>query len=185
MLKLSHIPVFSRTKMLTHDFNKGMIVKKGFYMKIYLAQHAKAKSEEEDLSRPLNDEGIKDVKKICEFLKPLKIKVNAIYHSEKLRAKQTAMFINEAVTSENGIIELKDLNPNDDPEKIFSFIMDQKKDFIIVGHLPYLAKLTGFLIAKDQNAEPVSFTQGCIACLEKNNEKEKFILQYLVRPDIL
>ena len=90
-------------------------------MRIYLVQHAKAKSDEDDPSRPLNDEGIKEIKKVKGFLKNLNIKVDCIFYSEKLRAKQTALILNEAVKSKQQPAEMKGLNPNDDPVGIKNF----------------------------------------------------------------
>ena len=102
-------------------------------MKIYLVQHAKARSEEEDSARPLNEEGIKEIKNINRFLKNLKIKVSCIYHSEKLRAKQTALVLNESINSDRGTEELKGLKPNDDPAVINNLVNMQSDDLMLVG----------------------------------------------------
>ncbi|RLD16037.1 MAG: phosphohistidine phosphatase SixA, partial [Caldiserica bacterium] len=63
-------------------------------MRIYLVQHAEAKPKEEDPERPLTEKGVLNAKKVAEFLKG-KIKPSCIYHSDKLRAKQTAKIFSE------------------------------------------------------------------------------------------
>ena len=50
-------------------------------MKVYLVQHGEAKSEKEDPQRNLTDKGIDEVQKVANFLRPLKLTVNAIWHS--------------------------------------------------------------------------------------------------------
>ncbi len=41
---------------------------KGCKMKLYLVQHGKALSKEADPQRPLSEEGIREVKKMAEFI---------------------------------------------------------------------------------------------------------------------
>ncbi|MCZ2845213.1 MAG: histidine phosphatase family protein [Candidatus Bathyarchaeota archaeon] len=68
-------------------------------MKLYLVQHAEAKQEEEDPARPLSEKGWENLDKISDFLKGKDIKVSKIFHSGKLRAKQTAEKLSEAIDS--------------------------------------------------------------------------------------
>jgi phosphohistidine phosphatase len=48
-----------------------------------LVQHGEAKSEEEDPQRRLTDKGIGEVQNVAEVLRPLKLAVDAIWHSDK------------------------------------------------------------------------------------------------------
>lgn len=59
-------------------------------MKLYLVQHGEAKRKEEDPSRPLTNKGIKDAEKVAKYISKLEVKAKKIFHSGKLRAKQTA-----------------------------------------------------------------------------------------------
>jgi len=60
-------------------------------MRLYLVQHGKAKSKDEDPDRPLTDQGRNDIKKVAVFLaENAGLKVTSIYHSGKTRARQTA-----------------------------------------------------------------------------------------------
>ena len=58
-------------------------------MHVYLVQHGEAKSEEEDPQRRLTDKGIGEVQNVAKVLRPLKLAVDAIWHSDKARAQQT------------------------------------------------------------------------------------------------
>lgn len=79
-------------------------------MKVYLVQHAKSKSEEEDPTRPLSDEGRDDLEKIVKFIG---IKVSRILHSNKLRAKQTAEAFAKSLNAK--VQEVEALEPLADP----------------------------------------------------------------------
>jgi len=59
-------------------------------MRLYLVQHGEAKREEEDPSRPLTENGRREVEIVAKFLSEAGIKIDKILHSGKLRAAQTA-----------------------------------------------------------------------------------------------
>ena len=60
-------------------------------MKLYLIQHGEAKSKEEDSERPLNETGIENSKKVSNFISRMDLDISEVWHSTKLRAKETAM----------------------------------------------------------------------------------------------
>ena len=66
-------------------------------MRVYLVQHGESKSEEEDPQRRLTDKGIGEVQNVADFLRPLKLTVDAIWHSDKARAQQTGELLAGAV----------------------------------------------------------------------------------------
>jgi len=152
-------------------------------MKIYLVQHAEAKKEEEDPERGLTEKGIKDLKKIGNFIQKLNLKVSKIYHSGKKRANQTAEILKEYLKLENSVEKIDGIAPMDEPELIFEKIKNFNEDIIIVGHLPNLSKISSLLISGDKSKEIISFKMGSILCLEK---KEDFwVVNWFVKPDIL
>jgi phosphohistidine phosphatase len=59
-------------------------------VRVYLVQHGRAKSEEEEPQRRLTDKGIGEVQKVAVFLRPLELRIDAVWHSGKARAQQTA-----------------------------------------------------------------------------------------------
>ena len=60
-------------------------------MNIYLVQHGKPVSKEEDPRKPLSGKGVEDIKKTAAFLKRIgATRVGAIFHSGKTRTRQTA-----------------------------------------------------------------------------------------------
>lgn len=69
-------------------------------MRLYLVQHGEAKKEEEDPLRPLSERGREDVQRVAKYVEKLDIKASIIFHSGKLRAKQTAEILAEKLNIE-------------------------------------------------------------------------------------
>ena len=134
-------------------------------MKLYLVQHGEATAKEVDPERPLTEKGRGDVSRIAGFLKKAGIKVMATWHSENLRAIQTAQILGEAVSSE--IMKQEGLAPNDAVSKWLEELNTRVQDVMIVGHLPFLQKLASLLLAGNEVSQLISFRPGGVACLER------------------
>lgn len=142
-----------------------------------MVQHAKSKSEQEDPSRPLSEEGLNDANKMAVFLS--NIVVNKIYHSGKLRAQQTAEILAKSLKTE--IIKANNLEPLANPGIWEDSISKELDDIMIVGHLPHLGKLASLLL--DNTPENlVVFQQGGVICLERN---DSWMIRWFVTPDLL
>src|SRR5436190_2194408 len=113
---------------------------RGGLMHVYLVQHGKAKSAEEDPNRGLSDEGREEVKRIADFLGELRISISLIQHSGQTRAEETAHIIAECVRTASGPTRTAGLNPSDDPAEIANFLKVYTDDILIVGHLPHLER---------------------------------------------
>ena len=153
-------------------------------MKLYLVQHAEAKAEEEDPARPLSEKGLKDIRSVAGFLRGKNIRVSRILHSGKLRAKQTAEALSEAIPSSIGVEETGGLAPLDDPCAWEERLSAESGDVVLVSHLPLLAKLAGLLLASDPERKVVDFRMGGIVCLEKSEEGD-WSIQWVLTPRIL
>ncbi len=126
-------------------------------MLLYLVQHAEAKKEEEDPERGLTDQGFKDIARSAIFARKLKVKVSGIHHSGKKRAMQTAQMLADHLKPEKGILQTDGLAPMDDPAVWTRRLAKMDEDVMLVGHLPYLAKLAGLLLAGDKEKMFVDF----------------------------
>jgi len=135
-------------------------------MKIYLVQHGEALSEEIDPEKPLSPEGKTELEKLGTFLGKREFPISAILHSKKLRAKQTAEILGHYLKPQLKPEEHANLAPNDPIEPILDRIED---GVMIVGHLPYLQKLSGHLIVHDQEASVIKFEYGKLFCLQQIN----------------
>lgn len=132
-------------------------------MRVYLVQHGVAKSEEEDPRRTLTDKGIGEVQKVAEFLRPLPLAVDTVWHSGKARAQQTAELLAEAL----GTQAREGLGPNDPVTATKEAVEQAGGDVMIVGHLPFLGKLVALLVTGREELGIVEFQYGCVVCLER------------------
>jgi phosphohistidine phosphatase len=82
-------------------------------VRVYSVQHGRAKSEEEDPQRRLTDKGIGEVQKVADCLRPLELRIDAIWHSGKARAQQTAELLAEAVSDRDRVVQHEGLGPKD------------------------------------------------------------------------
>jgi len=153
-------------------------------MFIYLVQHADAKKEKIDLARPLSEKGRQDIKKIASYVSQLNIKVYKIFHSLKLRARQTAEILSENLKPIKGISEIDGLAPLDDPNIWAERLKDIPDDIVLVGHLPHLGKLSSLLLCGNADKNVVSFKMAGIVCLKKDDTGAWF-LQWMLTPEIV
>jgi phosphohistidine phosphatase len=140
-------------------------------MRLYLVQHAEAKSKQEDPARPLSKQGEKDIRRIAAYLKEhAEIQVKEILHSGKTRAEQTAQALAEKLAPPRGISKTEGLKALADVEiwaKRLS-LAETDEDTMLVGHLPHLSRLTSRLVYGIEEREMVSFNPGGVLCLVKD-----------------
>ena len=154
-------------------------------MMLYLVQHAESKRKDEDSARPLSKKGWEDIRKVAKYAeKHLHIQVSQIYYSGKLRAQQTAQVLANHLHPTRGVIVAEGLDPLADPKIWKNRLTETAEDIMVVGHLPHLSKLAGELLTGDANREVVTFTNGCIVCLEKG-EKGLWKVRWMITPEVV
>jgi len=144
-------------------------------MKLYLIRHGEAESENAGQAGrrfrepgSLTDKGRKAVLKAAQHLKKLRPEITEIWHSVKLRAKQTADIISQELDIDN-VYKKEGLAPNDPIER---YIEKLDENIAIVSHLPFLPKLASFLLfGSESEYERINFITAGILCLEKQDEK--------------
>ncbi len=105
-------------------------------MELYLSQHGKAESEEEDPRRPLSAEGREETERVARAAATAGIRVDGVWHSTKLRARQTAEIFAEALKPVNGIHEQDWLGPLDDPRTAAEAARERERAVLMVGQPP-------------------------------------------------
>jgi phosphohistidine phosphatase len=153
-------------------------------MFVYLVQHADAKSEKEDPSRSLSEKGMHDIKKVASYASKCNLNIHTIFHSSKLRAKQTAEVLSEHLKPAVGVTEADGLTPLDDPDIWARRLKDIPDDVILVGHLPHLDKISSLLLCSDKDKNVISFKMAGIVCLQRNNAGS-YTLQWMLTPEIV
>ena len=150
-------------------------------MSLYLVQHGEATSEEVNPLRPLSEKGRSDGVKVAGFMKNAGVKAGEIWHSTKLRAKETAGILAETLVLK--AIEKEGLAPNDPPALWIEEINKARESIIIVGHLPFLQRFASLLLTGSESREVVRFRQGGVVCLEKTDSG--WSIAWMVTPELL
>ena len=138
-------------------------------MRLYLVQHGRALTDEQDPDRPLTDDGAADVRRVAELARSAGAggSVQSIVHSGKTRARQTAEIWAEALAAP---VEPADgLSPMDDPSvwaERLSGRRDRPEDLMLVGHMPHLGRLTCLLVAGDAERPVVAYRPGALVVVE-------------------
>ncbi len=152
-------------------------------MALLLVQHGKCLTKEEDPDRSLSEKGVEDVCRIADVAEAYEVYVPRIVHSGKKRARETAKMFAAVLTPSNGIDEIEGINPMDNVSD-FAETIDPNKDVMVVGHLPFLDRLTSFLITGSSDKSVFKFQNGGIVCLIREPENDSWVIKWTLMPDI-
>ena len=152
-------------------------------MKVLLVQHGEAKSKDEDPARPLSEEGFRKTEKVAAWIGSHSFSVAEIKHSGRKRAEETAMIFARHLSPVKGVFAVEGLNPNDDVLSFAESMSEQEESVMIVGHLPFLNKLAGLLLAGDPERNVISFINSGVVCLKK--DKYQWSIAWIIVPELL
>ena len=114
-------------------------------MHLFLVHHGVAVSAEEDARRPLSAVGLAGVARVAAKAAARGAKPEVVWHSGKLRAKQTAQEFWRACNALAEFAVSKDLQPDDPPQWIRDRLRGESRDIALVGHFPHLPRLLSLL----------------------------------------
>lgn len=134
-------------------------------MEFFLVRHGEAQHESLDPRRPLSERGRRDVEAVARAAAAKNIEIAAIFHSDKLRARETAEIFGRVVAPKNGVRQITGLAPEDDPEIARAELESAEGPLMLVGHLPHLARLASLLLVGDSEPPTVDFATATIVCL--------------------
>ena len=152
-------------------------------MKLYLVQHGEALDKKHDPKRPLSVSGHEDVANIAAFLTG-RVKISRVVHSGKTRARETAEVLGKFLAQGVEVNELTGLNPLDSVATFVEQVIESKLDTLVVGHLPFMAKLVSILISGSEEKNLVAFLPGTLVCLACD-EKGAWQIEWMIRPELL
>lgn len=156
-------------------------------MDVYLMQHGVAMPAEEDPARPLSASGHAEVERVARRAATSGIAIGRCIHSGKLRAEQTARVLGEAV---GAVIEGREgLSPSDPVGPLVDWLRRAAEpasppSIAIVGHLPFLDRLAGVLVAGDENARPVRFRNAGLVKLVPKAEGSGYAVEWILTPEL-
>ena len=136
-----------------------------------------------DSMKSLSPLGIGEVQNVADFLRPLKLAVDAIWHSDKARAQQTGELLAGAVWARDRLVQREGLGPKDQVAATKEALEQTGGDLMIVGHLPFLGKLVALLVTGSEKNEIVEFRFGGVVCVERRDDK-KWKVAWMVTPSL-
>lgn len=153
-------------------------------MELYLVQHGEARNEAEDPQRSLTAAGQLVVERLANFLLPLKLSLDRLEHSEKLRARQTAEILSERLRPREATRQITGIAPNDDVEPMRSRLQTESDNLMLVGHLPYLSRLVSRLLGLEKDRQAVQFQMGGLVRLDRD-EAGLWTLRWMIVPELI
>ncbi|MBI9088687.1 MAG: phosphohistidine phosphatase SixA [Desulfobacterium sp.] len=137
-------------------------------MALYLVQHGKSRPKQEDSNQGLSDQGRADTERIAQVAKGYGVPVAMIQHSGKERARKTAEIFADFLAPRQGVVQVDGIKPMDDVER-FAGSVDPAENAMVIGHLPFMEKLVGFLVAGDLDNRVFRFQNSGIVCLDRDD----------------
>jgi phosphohistidine phosphatase len=152
-------------------------------MALFLVQHGKSLPKEKDPEQGLSEQGIADVERIAGMAREYGVHVSLIRHSGKKRAKQTADIFAASLNPEKGVQERIGLKPLDDVAAVVHEVSG-KENLMLVGHLPFMERLTSYLITGSTDRPVFRFQNGGILCLNQDPETHAWVIKWSLMPKI-
>jgi phosphohistidine phosphatase len=152
-------------------------------MALYLIQHGKSLSKDQDPDQGLSAEGIAETERIARQAKGDGVAVSQIRHSVKPRARQTAEIFAGALNPKQGIREVSGIKPLDDVAA-YAANIDPAENIMLVGHLPFMERMAAFLITGSLDKPVFKFQNSGIVCLDKDSETQTWVIQWALMPKI-
>ena len=132
-------------------------------MNLYLVHHGEAVGPEVDPRRPLSAAGREAVVKLAAAAAGRGARPEIVWHSGKLRARQTAEEFWRACNALATFSATRDLQPEDPPEWIRDRLRSESADVLIAGHYPHLPRLLTLLLTATDAGSMVFPPHGMVA----------------------
>jgi phosphohistidine phosphatase len=149
---------------------------------VFLVQHARALAKEENPDRPLTPIGKDELRKVAAIVSAdVAVDLARIWHSGKTRAAQTAEVLAQHFHPRLGVRSSDGLSPLDDPRVWQGRLAEMEQQVMLVGHLPYMERLAGLLIAGDPDRQVLEFQNAGIVCLRR--KEGQWRIRWTVTPE--
>jgi phosphohistidine phosphatase len=115
---------------------------------LYLVHHGDALDAAADPQRPLSRTGRDQVSRLAAEACARGAQPAVVWHSGKLRARQTAEAFWRACNALAAFSATRDLQPDDPPAWFRERLRGETRDLLVAGHFPHLPRLLELLINK-------------------------------------
>jgi phosphohistidine phosphatase len=136
---------------------------------LFLVHHGDAVSADQDTRRPLSPRGREEVARTAAEAAARGARPAVVWHSGKLRARQTAEEFWRACNALAELSATRDLQPADPPAWMRDRLYGESRDVMLVGHYPHLPNLLALLLTGSATA-PTRFPQHGVVALETTDD---------------
>jgi phosphohistidine phosphatase len=137
---------------------------------IYLVHHADAVGPEIDPQRPLSAAGLAHAQRLAADASRRGVKPIVVWHSGKLRARQTAEAMWRACNPIAEFSAIRGLQPTDPPAEILTRLDGEMREVMLVGHMPSLPRLLHVLTGGAGDEPPPPFPLHGFVALERTGD---------------
>ena len=134
---------------------------------LYLVHHGEAVGPEVNPMRPLSDRGRVEVDMLAQKAAERGAKPDVIWHSGKLRARQTAEAYWKRCNPLATFSATRGLQPTDPTGWIVDAIAGDDRHIMLAGHFPHMPRLLGRLITGMADEMPADFPLNGVVALEQ------------------
>jgi phosphohistidine phosphatase len=134
---------------------------------VVLVHHAEAVGPGVDPERPLSVRGHTQVLWLSERAKDAGLRPAIIWHSGKLRARQTAEAFLRACNPAAQMRMVRGLRPDDPPDWVEDALLAEDREVLVVSHMPLLPALLRRLLSS-----AADFPVNGLVALERTGERE-------------
>jgi phosphohistidine phosphatase len=114
-------------------------------VRLYLVHHGDAVGPDVDVQRPLSARGRIAVDQLAQEAAAREVRPDVVWHSGKLRCRQTAQAFWRACNALAECSASRDLQPDDPPGWMADRLRGETRDILIAGHFPHLPRLLALL----------------------------------------
>jgi phosphohistidine phosphatase len=139
-------------------------------MRLFLVHHGDAVGPEIDPRRPLSDAGRAAVERLAAEAAARGVQPAVVWHSGKLRARQTAEIFWRACNALAQFSATRDLQPDDPPTWMRDRVRHESRDILIAGHYPHLPGLLRLLLG-----DHAAFPPHGIVALETRDDGQTWV----------
>jgi phosphohistidine phosphatase len=117
---------------------------------VVLVHHAEAVAAETDPQQPLTEAGRRRASELGTALASRGVRPSRVWHSGKLRARQTALEIWHSTNALAQFAAARGLQPTDHPRILHDLLTGEDAQVVCVGHMPNLGRLLAALTGRPE-----------------------------------
>jgi phosphohistidine phosphatase len=148
-------------------------------VELFLVHHGDAVGPDVDPQRPLSTRGREAVERLAAEAARRGARPDVVWHSGKLRARETAQAFWRACNALAEFSATRDLQPDDPAEWIRDRLRGESRNVMLAGHYPHLPRLLALLCGRGSGLS--DFPQHGVVALATDDEGDTWTELWRIR----